>query len=148
MSVITEQNSPPLRHTSHHKNAKGFTLIELLVVVAIIGVLAGIAIPAYNSYVDKARKTVAISTLDTVRKDFELYHIDHQEYPPKPIDFVTGIDNSGRTAFSATLLDQTNKDLTLVSYNTATNNSTYTLIAKAKDKDQTEITLTPSDITY
>ena len=147
MSVPTKQCQPPLKQPCHCKKSKGFTLIELLVIVVIIGVLAALAIPAYNNYVDKARITVAIGTLDSIRKNFESFHIDNQEYPAKPINFFTGTDGATppRTVFSAMFLDQINDDLTDVLYNTTT--SSYTLIGKAKDKDQTVLTLTPTDIT-
>jgi type IV pilus assembly protein PilA len=50
---------------------KGFTLIELMIVVAIVGVLAAVAIPAYQDYTVRARVTDGISLAQTARKSVE-----------------------------------------------------------------------------
>ena len=56
------------------QNQKGFTLIELMIVIAIIGILAAIALPAYQQYTKKAKFGGVVSGVGAVKSAVELCH--------------------------------------------------------------------------
>jgi type IV pilus assembly protein PilA len=51
---------------------KGFTLIELMIVVAIIGILAAVAVPAYSDYTKKAKATELVQGASALKSAVEL----------------------------------------------------------------------------
>jgi len=60
---------------------KGFTLIELMIVVAIIGILAAIAIPAYQDYTARAQVTEAFNLAGAQKLAIAEYHSNWGSWP-------------------------------------------------------------------
>jgi type IV pilus assembly protein PilE len=63
-----------------NKKSRGFSLIELLTVVAIVGVLAAVAIPAYTDYVQRSKITEATANLSELRLRAEKFFADNRTY--------------------------------------------------------------------
>lgn len=66
----------------------GFTFLELVIAVLILGVLMGIAIPAYWAFADRAKRSATKSTLANIKQAINLYQNDTGKYPKRLDDLV------------------------------------------------------------
>ncbi|MEQ9394993.1 pilin [Haliea sp.] len=64
-----------------HKVQQGFTLIELMIVIAIVGILAAIALPAYQDYTVRAKMSEPMAYLSEAKTTLSEFYATQGEFP-------------------------------------------------------------------
>lgn len=82
----------------------GFTLVELIVVIAILGILAGIAVPAYSGYIKKANEASDYTQLDAIKTAVYFAYADKYAQTDDYKDIVAiTVENASSDTTYATL---------------------------------------------
>ncbi|PIS27453.1 MAG: methylation site containing protein [Candidatus Marinimicrobia bacterium CG08_land_8_20_14_0_20_45_22] len=105
------------------KNQAGFTLVELMIVIVIVGILAAVAVPIYQSNVSKAKMTECDAAMGTIRTALRVYYAGNSVYPTAAsgtaVTEVLGLD--------ITADDLTGKYFAASDYTLLSADSTYTI---------------------
>lgn len=94
------------------QSMRGFTLIELMIVVAILGILAAIAYPSYQGYIERTNRADMMTEMQQIASRIEANKITYKRYDRIPLNEVysnavtnaaTTFPNSGAALYNVTI---------------------------------------------
>lgn len=120
--------------------SRGITLIELLVVLVIVAILTAIAIPRYTQVRDRARLSAAESELYQAMRGLWLYQTENDSLHYPETAMITNHDQLRRVVhdYIGLIPNTSNSNFVFVSY--AADDTSFTIIARAKDSNRTTLT--------
>ncbi|MHA6898001.1 pilin [Ralstonia pseudosolanacearum] len=115
-----------------HQKQKGFTLIELMITVAIVGILAAVALPAYQNYTIRAQVSEGFTLAGGVQTAVAEFYAQNGAYPADLSKIGVTTAPTGKYTTSVGMIN----GVILVTYGNGAN---------SKIKDTGTVTLTPTD---
>ena len=108
---------------------KGFTLIELMIVVAIIGILAAVALPAYQDYTTRAKVSEMVLAASAGRTSLSEAYAAKGTFPPaaSSADFVNSQSSQYVAAVSYSLVNTSDALITVTGRNLGNTNASGTV---------------------
>ncbi|MDK4672929.1 pilin [Kingella kingae] len=132
---------------------KGFTLIELMIVIAIIGILAAIALPAYQDYTKRSRVSEDLSLAGGVKSALTEFYASNNKWPASNAEagIAVATDIKGNAVSSVAVSregdDAAGKGKITVTFNDKVkNNATLVMVGVGNDAGSVKWTCTDGDL--
>lgn len=113
MQTATNKQLQRVKTTIYFRPEKGFSLIELMIVVAVIGILASIAYPAYQEQVQSTRRSDAQTTILQLANLMEHYYTENNTYTGATLANIGGSATSNEGFYTMSITNLTATTYTL-----------------------------------